>query len=272
MNPHTWLDHVSRGPLRTTTIVWATATLVVFWASAAAMEPLKPAAAPGYDDTPFLPSSPWRVHDRRRPQAPLVEPGQQPSAAPSDAIVLFDGKDLSQWQGGNPRGVEAGTINILKTGELLSKRQFGDCQVHVEWMTPAKDDGGPMNWGNSGVFMMDQFEIQIIESRDSHIYADGNAGAIYGQTPPLVTPRESPASGNASTSFLPRPVSRATSLLNRPVPPSYRTECSCNTIKRFLGRRPTRLFRPTTRRTRKDRSVCNCIARPYSSATFGSAP
>jgi hypothetical protein len=195
---------------RVRTAPWAIAAMgavVLFGNGAARAEPSKPAAAgpkaataaarpavlpPGYDDTPFLPHSPWRVHDRRRPQAPLVEPGQQPGAAPADALVLFDGKDLSQWQGGNPQGIEAGTINILKTGELRSKREFGDCQVHVEWMTPAKDDGGPMNWGNSGVFMMDLFEIQIIESRASHIYADGNAGAIYGQTPPLVNASRKP--------------------------------------------------------------------------------
>ena len=148
--------------------------------------------SPGYDDTPFLPHSPWRVHDRRRPQPALVEPGSQPGAPPSDAIVLFDGKDLAQWNGGNPAGVEDGTINILKAGELRTKQSFGDCQLHVEWMTPAKADGGPMTWGNSGGFLMDQYEVQIIESRDSHIYADGNAGAIYGQSPALVNASRKP--------------------------------------------------------------------------------
>jgi hypothetical protein len=162
-----------------------------------AAEPAKPKVEYGYDDTPFLPNSPWRVHDRKRPQPPMVAPGTagqtvQPAVPPSDAIFLFDGKDLSQWQGGNEKGIEDGAINILKTGELTSKRHFGDCQVHVEWATPAVADGGAMAWGNSGVFLMGKYEVQIIESCDSHIYADGNAGAIYGQFPPLVNPTRKP--------------------------------------------------------------------------------
>jgi hypothetical protein len=174
------------------TAVCAITNLSLFPTDSSAVAPTKQETLPGYDDTPFLPNSPWRVHDRRRPQAPRVEPGRQPGEAPADAVVLFDGKDLSRWQGGDPRGVEAGTINILKTGELRSKQQFGDCQVHVEWMSPAQADGDRMNWGNSGVFLMDLFEVQIIESRNSHIYADGNAGAIYGQTPPLVNAARKP--------------------------------------------------------------------------------
>jgi hypothetical protein len=106
--------------------------------------------------------------------------------------VLFDGKDLSQWAGGNAKGIENGCINILKTGELTTKRKFGDCQLHVEWATPAKADGDCMQWGNSGVLLFGLYEVQIIESHDSHIYADGNAGAIYGQYPALVNPARKP--------------------------------------------------------------------------------
>jgi hypothetical protein len=146
----------------------------------------------GYDDTPFLPNSPWRVHDRKRPQPKLVEPGQEPGAPPADAIVLFDGKDLSKWEGGSEKGIEDGCINILKTGQLQTKQQFGDCQLHAEWATPAKADGGPMTWGNSGVLFLGKYEVQILESRDSRIYADGNAGAIYGQYPALVNPARKP--------------------------------------------------------------------------------
>jgi hypothetical protein len=157
----------------------------------------KPSDRPGYADTPFLPNSPWRVHDRNRPQPPLVAPGSaglssQAATPPSDAVVLFDGKDLSQWNGGDEKGIEDGCINILKTGELTTKRKFGDCQLHVEWATPAKADGGTMQWGNSGVMLFGLYEVQIIESHDSHIYADGNAGAIYGQYPALVNPARKP--------------------------------------------------------------------------------
>jgi hypothetical protein len=150
----------------------------------------------GYTDTPRLPNSPWRVHDRNRPQPPMVDPGagagEKPTVPPADAIVLFDGKDLSQWDGGNPQGVEGGCINILKAGQIATKKPLGDCQLHIEWATPAKADGNAMNWGNSGVLFLGKYELQIIESHDSKIYADGIAGAIYGQTPPLVNAARKP--------------------------------------------------------------------------------
>jgi len=148
----------------------------------------------GYVDTPLLPNSKWRVHDRARPQPPKVAPGtgDLSTTPPADAVVLFDGKDLSQWDGAKAEGIEEGCINILKAGELRSKKHFGDCQVHVEWATPAKADGNNLRWGNSGVLLMGLYEIQVLESHDSHIYADGNAGAIYGQYPPLVNPARKP--------------------------------------------------------------------------------
>ncbi|MCE5266562.1 MAG: DUF1080 domain-containing protein [Planctomycetaceae bacterium] len=147
----------------------------------------------GYTDTPLLPNSPWRVHDRQRPQPPTVTPGDNGFATPpADAIVLFDGKDLSQWQGGDPKGIEHAAINILKTGELSTKRHFSDCQLHVEWAAPEKPDNDAMNWGNSGVSFLGRYELQIIESHDHKIYADGIAGAVYGQTPPLVNASRKP--------------------------------------------------------------------------------
>ena len=148
----------------------------------------------GYTDTPMLPGSEWHVHDLNRPQPPMVDPGPAlPSTPPpADAIILFDGKDLSQWIGGDEKGVENGFINILKTGEISTRMKFGDCQLHLEWATPAVDDGGAMHWGNSGVFMLGLYELQIIESHDSKIYPDGIAGAIYGQTPPMVNASRKP--------------------------------------------------------------------------------
>ena len=150
----------------------------------------------GYTDTPFLPNSKWRVHDKMRPQPPMVTPGHDSGNPPADAIVLFNGKDLFEWKAANPAGIENGVINIAKTGGLTSRRDFGDCQLHVEWATPEKADGGPMNWGNSGVFFLGGdfvgHELQIIESHACRIYADGIAGAIYGQTPPLVNASRKP--------------------------------------------------------------------------------
>lgn len=159
----------------------------VAWANAFADD-----EKPGYDDTPMLPDSQWRVHDKNRPQAPIVEPGSKPGDPPSDAIVLFDGHDLSQWEGLTADAVEDGAINVAKTQGMTTKEKFGDCQLHIEWATPAEADGNSMNWGNSGVFFQGLYELQIIESKACRIYADGIAGAIYGQFPPLANPSRGP--------------------------------------------------------------------------------
>lgn len=166
--------------------------------------------APGYPDGPFLPGSKWRVHDQARPQPKKVAPGTGDLGvtAPSDAIVLFDGTNLDAWQrsDGQPigDGIEDGCFNIVKTGQLQTKDEFGDCQIHLEWQTsPEKEDR--MNWGNSGVFLMGQFEIQILESGESFIYADGNAGAIYGQFPPLVNPARKPGQWQSFDLFFTAP-------------------------------------------------------------------
>ena len=152
---------------------------------------------PGFTDTPLIPGSKWRVHDQTRPQPGKVASGQgdllcQP---PSDAIVLFDGSNLDHWQGVNEarknEGIKNGAFNILVTGQLATIEEFGDCQLHIEWMTP-EEPADRMNWGNSGVFLLGCIEVQILESHDSYIYADGNAGAIYGQYPPLVNPARRP--------------------------------------------------------------------------------
>ena len=143
------------------------------------------AAEHGYTDTPFLPGTPWRVHDARRPFAPHVEPGARAGMPPSDAIVLFDGKDLSQWVGVRDGTIADGSFDIQRTGGIQTRQEFGDCQLHVEWATPAVPDSDEMNWGNSGVLLLGKYEVQIIQSE---IYADGVSGAIYGQTPPLVYP------------------------------------------------------------------------------------
>jgi hypothetical protein len=133
-----------------------------------------------------------------RPRAPKVTPGPLSNAAPpSDAIVLFDGKDLSHWmqkaRGGQlqePKWkVENGDIVIVpRTGGLVTKEKFGDCQLHVEWMIPKEATGSGQARGNSGVELMGRYEIQVLESYQNLTYADGAAGAMYGIWPPLVNP------------------------------------------------------------------------------------
>ena len=157
------------------------------------------AEEPGYTDTPLIPGSNWRVHDQARPQPKIVTPGVGDLGAtpPSDAVVLFDGKNLDQWIRTDGKPIEGGIIDgafdIVKTGQLRTKQEFGDFQLHIEWRTPELKEGfDRMNQGNSGLFLMGLFEIQIIESKASYIYGDGNAGAIYGQYPPLVNPARAP--------------------------------------------------------------------------------
>ena len=172
-----------------TLILLATAALLV------AQEPPKEAGDDqhGYNDTPQIPGQKWRVHDIARPRPGKVKPGDPllQEAPPSDAVVLFDGKDLSHWQrrgGGEPRWrVENGYAQIVpNSGGIATKEKFGDCQLHVEWMIPQGVEGAGQGRGNSGVELMQRYEIQVLESHDNLTYADGQASAIYGQWPPLV--------------------------------------------------------------------------------------
>jgi hypothetical protein len=152
----------------------------------------------GYNDTPQIPNQPWKVHDMNRPRAAKVTPGPYVmEGAPSDAIVLFDGKDLSQWvqtgRGGamhEPQWkVENGYMEIVpRSGRLQTKEKFGDVQLHVEWMVPKGTSGQGQGRGNSGVELMTRYEIQVLESHTNLTYADGAAGALYGMWPPMVNP------------------------------------------------------------------------------------
>ena len=148
----------------------------------------------GYDDTPVLPDSTWKVHDGRRPQPTIVTPGAastQDAAGtpPSDAIVLFDGEDVSGWVGrdGDVKWkVENGHLEVTKTGDIETKEHFGDFQLHIEWATPSEVKGDSQGRGNSGVFLMGLYEVQVLDGYANLTYADGITAAIYGQFPPLV--------------------------------------------------------------------------------------
>jgi type I restriction enzyme S subunit len=139
----------------------------------------------GYKDTPKLPWCGYLVHDPDRPAPKRVQvgPATQPAAPPSDALVLFDGKDLSKWQPTDCKLVD-GCIEAV--GSLTSKESFGNCQIHLEWMAPANFKGPWYNQGNNGVMLMGLYEIQIFDSWNEQIYPDGQAAAIYAQTPPRV--------------------------------------------------------------------------------------
>jgi hypothetical protein len=150
----------------------------------------------GYDDTPQIPGQKYKVHDSTRPQPRVVAPGTESTQAvagrpPSDAVVLFDGSSLAKWEScdGSPAKwkVENGYMEVVaKTGNIRTREHFGDCQLHVEWAAPSKVEGESQGRGNSGVFLMATYEIQVLDCRDNPTYADGATAAIYGQFPPLV--------------------------------------------------------------------------------------
>jgi hypothetical protein len=158
----------------------------------------------GYNDTPVLPGQKWRVHDIDRPRPHVVTPGTVPGSPPSDAVVLFDGKDLSKWIGqgkarnGAKQGapgwkVQNGYVEVVGgSGDLVSKEKFGNAQMHVEWTSPVEITGDSQWRGNSGILIMGRYEIQVLDSYNNKTYADGQAGAIYGQWPPLVNASRKP--------------------------------------------------------------------------------
>src|SRR5262249_9617539 len=150
----------------------------------------------GFKDTPILPGGRWHVHDGDRPQPRVITPGtagtpEEPGRPPSDAVVLFDGKDLSHWQGarGRPAGwvIEDGALVVKAgAGAISSREEFGACQLHLEFASPVPARGRDQGRGNSGVMFFGRYEIQVLDSFDNLTYPDGQAGAIYGQYPPLV--------------------------------------------------------------------------------------
>ncbi len=144
-------------------------------------------------------SARWPIHSRERPQPPVVEPApvDRPAAPPTDAIELFGGTDLSQWEGDSGRAapwkVENGHVEIATgSGDIRTKRGFGDCQLHIEWMAPAPPAGEGQDRGNSGVYLMSTYEVQVLDSYDNRTYPDGQAAAVYGQYAPLVNASRPP--------------------------------------------------------------------------------
>jgi len=141
----------------------------------------------GYKDTPVLPWCGYQVHDPDRPAPKRVDPGKAglPVPAPADAIILFDGKDLARW-GPTDWKIVDGCVEAVGGSSLVTNQNFGSMQLHLEWMAPNPPRGPRFDRGNNGVHIMSLYEIQIFDSFTEKIYPDGQAAAIYGQTPPLV--------------------------------------------------------------------------------------
>ena len=151
----------------------------------------------------MTPGGKWLVNSMKRPRPMVVTPPtpstqEKPGQPPSDAIVLFDGKNFDEWVMvvkrrkppkvvGPAWKIENGYMEVVPgTGDLRSKREFGDCQIHIEWATPTKVKGRGQGRGNSGVFLIGQCEVQVLDSYNNDTYPDGQAGALYGKYPPLV--------------------------------------------------------------------------------------
>jgi hypothetical protein len=151
--------------------------------------------------TVAAPREAWPIHSMDRPRPVVVNPGTagSPANRPSDAISLFDGTSLANWRSADSAGgearwkVENGYMEVVRgTGSIATKQMFRDVHLHVEWATPAVVTANGQNRGNSGVFLMERYEVQVLDSWQNDTYPDGQAGAIYGQFPPAVNASRPP--------------------------------------------------------------------------------
>ena len=172
-----------------------------------------------YGDAPDA-THPWAIHDMNRPQPMRVEPGtfssqEKPGAPPSDAIVLFGGKadEIEKWQADKTPAeptkweVKDGVLQCVPgSGYIRSKEEFADCQLHLEWSAPSKVEGNSQGRGNSGVFLMGQVEVQVLDNYNNPTYADGFASSIYGINPPMANALHAPGEWQTYDIVFRRPI------------------------------------------------------------------
>ena len=185
------------------------------------------AAGAFYGDPPDA-THPWAIHDMNRPQPPRVEPGtfstqEKPGTPPSDAVILFDGTDaiVSKWQADKTPAeptkwvVKNGTLQCVPgSGYIRTKEEFSDCQLHVEWSEPADIQGVSQGRGNSGIFLMGQVEVQVLDNYNNPTYADGFAGSVYGVNPPLANALHKPGEWQVYDIIFRRPIYKDGQLLD----------------------------------------------------------
>lgn len=162
---------------------------------------------------PESPSTAWPIHSLERPTPAVVHPGGPAIVPPpADALILFDGHDLDQWRSDNDSSAAApwrivdGALEVVPgSGGIHTVMPFGDVQLHLEWMEPTPATGEGQERGNSGVFLMGNYEVQVLDSWENTTYADGQAAAIYGQYPPSVNASLPPASWQSYDIIFSRP-------------------------------------------------------------------
>lgn len=165
----------------------------------------------------------WKAHDLNRPRPSKVTPAPQETMVPppSDATILFDGADLKKWcsedGGPAPWHIKDGAMIPIGKGEdIYTVQPFGDVQLHVEWAAPMPPRGEGQGRGNSGVFLMGLYEVQILDSFDNETYADGQAAAVYGQYPPLANACRPPGAWQTYDIMFRRPRFRPDGTLSEP--------------------------------------------------------
>ncbi len=167
----------------------------------------------------------WLIHDMNRPAPAAITPGVESTQdvagkAPSDAVVLFDGTDLSQWtdsKGGKTKWIMGdGYMECVKgSGYIQSRRKFGSCQLHVEFATPSRVQGSSQGRGNSGVFLMGQYEVQVLDSYNNKTYPDGQCSALYGRAVPLVNVSRGPGQWQSYDIIFHRPVFKGDKVIKK---------------------------------------------------------
>jgi hypothetical protein len=181
----------------------------------------------GYTNMAEIPGTPWRIHDAARPQPPVVTPGATPGAPPADALVLFDGKDLSKFAHNRKGQLVAAEWPVRDgyfetgagSGSIVTRESFGDVQLHLEFATPADASGFSQGRGNSGVILMGRYEVQVLDSYNNITYADGMAASIYGEHPPMVNVARKPGEWQTYDIIFEAPAFKGTTLVR----PAYFT-------------------------------------------------
>jgi hypothetical protein len=205
----------------------------------------------GYRDTKVLPGQKWKVHDIDRPRPRAIDPGtpgtqERAGRPPSDAIILFDGNDMSKWQW-PARGwkLENGYVEVMAKGQSLqTKDSYGDMQLHVEWTVPPNPPRTGQWRGNSGIILMGRYEVQVLDSYDAATYADGQAASMYGQFPPLVNASRPPGQWQMYDIIFETPRFDGSKMTRPPVVTVLHNGVVVHNHQAFIGQMAHRVHKP----------------------------